>query len=79
MRDTLLVELLTEELPPKSLQNLGHAFAEGICRRLQELGFAEPDARMTPYCSPRRLAVSIENVLAEQAEREVERKGPAVA
>lgn len=79
MRDTLLVELLTEELPPKSLQTLGNRFAEGIGKRLQELGFVEAGAGVTPYSSPRRLAVSIEGVLGQQPEREVERKGPAVA
>ena len=78
MPDTLLVELLTEELPPKSLETLGRRFAEGIVKRLQELGFVTGGA-MTPYCSPRRLAVSIDHVLAEQPERELERKGPAVA
>ena len=38
MQDTLLVELLTEELPPKSLQTLGRRFAEGIVKRLAEAG-----------------------------------------
>jgi glycyl-tRNA synthetase beta chain len=56
--DTLLVELLTEELPPKSLQNLGNRFAEGIGKRLQELGFVEPGASVTPYSSPRRPSAS---------------------
>jgi glycyl-tRNA synthetase beta chain len=78
-RDTLLVELLTEELPPKSLQTLGNRFAEGIFKRLQELGFVASGGAMTAYSSPRRLAVSIDGVLGEQPEREVERKGPAVA
>jgi glycyl-tRNA synthetase beta chain len=79
MRDTLLVELLTEELPPKSLESLGSRFAEGIGKRLQELGFVEAGAGVAAYSSPRRLAVAIEAVLAEQPDREVERKGPAVA
>jgi len=78
-RDTLLVELLTEELPPKSLQNLGNRFAEGICSRLQELGFVAAGSAMTAYSSPRRLAVTIDAVVSEQPEREIERKGPAVA
>jgi glycyl-tRNA synthetase beta chain len=77
--DTLLVEILTEELPPKSLQHLGVRFAEGIGRRLQELAFAEAGASVTPYASPRRLGVVIEGVLGQQPERETERKGPAVA
>jgi len=78
-RDTLLVELRTEELPPKSLQELGNRFAEGISQRLLELGFIDVGATVTPYSSPRRLAVTIEDVLSQQPDREVERKGPAVA
>jgi glycyl-tRNA synthetase beta chain len=79
MPDTLLVELLTEELPPRSLQSLGKRFAEGIAKRLLDLGFVEAGAGVTPYSSPRRLAVTVDGVLGHQPEREVERKGPAVA
>jgi glycyl-tRNA synthetase beta chain len=79
MQAALLIELLTEELPPRSLQELGNRFAEGIFTQLQELGFAQASAAMTPYSSPRRLAVLIDKVTAQQPEREVERKGPAVA
>src|SRR5262245_50605935 len=78
MRDTLLVELLTEELPPKSLQDLGNRFAEGIGRRLLELGFIDAGVTVTAYASPRRRAVTIDDVLGQQADREVERKGPAL-
>jgi glycyl-tRNA synthetase beta chain len=78
VQDALLIELLTEELPPKSLQDLGDRFAAGILARLKELGFAPERAAMTPYASPRRLAVLIDAVLAQQDDRDVERKGPAV-
>jgi glycyl-tRNA synthetase beta chain len=78
MQDALLIELLTEELPPKPLQELGNRFAEGIFARLKELGFAPEASAPTPYASPRRLAVLIDAVLAQQADRDVERKGPAV-
>ncbi len=78
-RDTLLVELLTEELPPKSLQELGNRFAAGIGKRLQELSFVNGGAEVTAYSSPRRLAVTIDDVLGQQPDREVERKGPAVS
>ena len=61
---TLVVELLTEELPPKALQRLGEAFAEGIVAGLGERGFPTPASAVTPYATPRRLAVAITDVLA---------------
>lgn len=79
MQDALLVELLTEELPPKSLHALGTRFAEGIGKRLKEMGFAPSAAQITAYATPRRLAVSIDKVVDMQPGRQVERKGPAVA
>ena len=62
MNQTLLVELLTEELPPKALARLGEAFAAGIVQGLQSRGFLETDAVATAYATPRRLAVSITSV-----------------
>src|SRR6476646_4532610 len=59
MNQTLLVELLTEELPPKALARLGEAFAAGIVNGLQARGFLDDGAVATPYATPRRLAVSI--------------------
>ncbi len=78
MQEALLVELLTEELPPKSLQNLGLRFAEGIGKRVKDLGFAAVNAAITPFATPRRLGVLIDDVINIQPERKVERKGPAV-
>jgi glycyl-tRNA synthetase beta chain len=79
MRDALLIELLTEELPPKSLSALGIRFADAVRRGLEQLGFVDPGAAHTAFATPRRLAVLIADVRSEQPEREVERKGPAVA
>jgi glycyl-tRNA synthetase beta chain len=62
MNQTLLVELLTEELPPKALARLGEAFAAGIVNGLQGRGFLDADAVATAYATPRRLAVSITQV-----------------
>lgn len=62
MNQTLLVELLTEELPPKALAKLGEAFAAGIVNGLKSRDFLESDSVTTSYASPRRLAVSITNV-----------------
>ena len=62
MNQTLLVELLTEELPPKALARLGEAFAAGIVNGLQGRGFLDAGAVATAYATPRRLAVSITQV-----------------
>jgi glycyl-tRNA synthetase beta chain len=60
----LLVELRTEELPPKSLKRLGEAFARELAAGLRERDFLAADSAVTAYATPRRLAVSIANVLA---------------
>jgi glycyl-tRNA synthetase beta chain len=75
----LLIELRTEELPPKALARLMEAFSHGIAEALREKHFLTPESEPQPYATPRRLAVVISNVLAQQADRMIERKGPAVA
>ena len=57
MNPTLLVELLTEELPPKALAKLGAAFANGIATGLKSRDFLDADSSVTAFASPRRLAV----------------------
>jgi glycyl-tRNA synthetase beta chain len=79
MKESLLVEILTEELPPKALARLMEAFSHGLFEGLKEKNFLPPEAEFTPFATPRRLAVLISSVLAKQADRVVERKGPAVA
>ena len=61
---TLLVELLTEELPPKALKRLGEAFAVMLEAGLRARDFLSPDSVATGYATPRRLAVSITQVRA---------------
>ena len=61
---TLLVELRTEELPPKSLKRLGEAFAQGLVTSLREHDFVAADSDVRMFATPRRLAVSIASVLA---------------
>ena len=78
MQDTLLVEIITEELPPKLLQNLSNNFSEGIFNGLDKNFLLTSESKLTAYVTPRRLAVSITSVLDIQAERQVERRGPAV-
>jgi glycyl-tRNA synthetase beta chain len=65
----LLVELLVEELPPKALKALGSAFAEGIASSLRTQGLAASEARITPFATPRRLAVLVDEVTTRAAER----------
>lgn len=79
MNATLLIELQTEELPPKSLQKLSNAFSNGIAAALKAQGFVNDISGMQVYATPRRLAVSIPQVAAIQPPRNIERKGPAVA
>ncbi|OSI06983.1 glycyl-tRNA synthetase subunit beta [Neisseria animaloris] len=79
MTQTLLIELLTEELPPKALNNLGNSLAASIVEGLEKAQLIEGAAEYTAYASPRRLAVQVKNVKAVQADQEVMKKGPAVA
>lgn len=61
----LLVELLVEELPPKSLKKLGDSFAQGIAASLKRQGLVQEDATITPFASPRRLAVHLTRIAAQ--------------
>ncbi|EGV38577.1 glycine--tRNA ligase subunit beta [Neisseria weaveri] len=79
MTQTLLIELLTEELPPKALNNLGNSLAASIVEGLEKEQLIEGTAEYTAYASPRRLAVQVKNVKAAQADRLVVKKGPSVA
>lgn len=74
--DTLLVEIGTEELPPKALKGLSEAFTSGLTELLKSNDFAFGDVR--PFASARRLAVQIKNVAAQQPDKVVEKRGPAV-
>ncbi|WP_028454524.1 glycine--tRNA ligase subunit beta [Chitinilyticum litopenaei] len=79
MADTLLIELFTEELPPKALPKLGAAFSAAIFDELAKLGFVAAGTEHASFASPRRLAVSIPGVLGVQPDQQIEKKGPAVA
>ncbi len=79
MTQTLLIELLTEELPPKALNNLGNHFAAAVAEGLEKAQLVQGDAQYTAYASPRRLAVQVQNVKAVQDDQHVVKKGPAVA
>ena len=75
-QENLLIELGTEELPPKSLRKLAESFASNIEAELNkaELIFE----KVNWLASPRRLAVVVTNLVATQADKIVEKRGPAV-
>jgi len=72
----LLIEIGTEELPPKALNTLCDAFAQGIADGLQDAGVGFSDFQA--YAAPRRLAVVLQGVEAAQPDRAMEKRGPAV-
>ena len=73
----LLIELGTEELPPKALDELAVAFCAGIVDGLKKRGIEFDVDSAHPLWSPRRLAVRIDAVALEQPEQSLERRGPA--
>jgi len=75
---SLLIELGTEELPPKALDELAAAFQRGICDGLAKRGVEAALDLARTFASPRRLAVHIPQVAAQQPEQSIERRGPAV-
>ncbi|WP_116368478.1 glycine--tRNA ligase subunit beta [Parahaliea mediterranea] len=74
LTDTLLVELGTEELPPKNLKTLGLALRDGIVEGLAQRELGHGSVRW--FASPRRLAVLIEGVALQAADKTVEALGP---
>lgn len=79
MKATLLIELRTEELPPKSLAKLGLSFREHMQKSLAEAGYIAPDNVGHWFATPRRLALQFKDCLERQADRMIEKKGPAVS
>jgi glycyl-tRNA synthetase beta chain len=75
----LLVELFVEELPPKALKKLGDAFASVLADQLRAQGLAGPDSVVTPFASPRRLAVHLTQVWRKAADKAVQQKLMPVA
>ena len=74
----LLIELGTEELPPKALDELAAAFCAGVVDGLSKRGVGFSVDSAHPLWSPRRLAVRIDDVQMAQPEQHSERRGPAV-
>ena len=70
----LLLELLTEELPPKALKKLGQSFSEGITQSLKSQGLLSDASVTTSFATPRRLAVHISEVLVKAPDRRAQEK-----
>ena len=75
-RADFLVEIGTEELPPKSLLALAEAFRDGVAAGLDAAGLTHGAA--LAYATPRRLAVLVHRLLDQQPEQRLERRGPPV-
>ncbi len=78
MAETLLIELLTEELPPKSLQKLALAFADALTSDLRQDGFLGAGSATVAFATPRRLAALITEVAPQAPDRENVIKGPSI-
>ncbi|MBL4908869.1 MAG: glycine--tRNA ligase subunit beta [Alteromonadaceae bacterium] len=74
--ETLLIELGTEELPPKALQTLAKTFFAQIKEQLEKAELSFSDIQW--FATPRRLAVSVSDLTHCQADKIVEKRGPAV-
>ena len=75
----LLVELFVEELPPKALKKLGESFAAALAASLKSQGLTGETSVITPYASPRRLAVHVTAVAAKAADKPLQQKLMPVA
>jgi len=75
--NSFLVELGTEELPPKALLTLATAFGDGIVSGLKDAKLTIGEHQV--FAAPRRLAVLVKGVPARQQDQKIQRRGPAVA
>ncbi|VVA49520.1 Glycine--tRNA ligase beta subunit [Serratia ficaria] len=76
-QQTFLVEIGTEELPPKALRSLAESFAANFTAELDNANLEHGEVSW--FAAPRRLALKVANLSAAQADREVEKRGPAIA
>ncbi|MDO6505963.1 glycine--tRNA ligase subunit beta [Colwellia sp. 4_MG-2023] len=74
--ETLLIELGTEELPPKALKTLATAFFDSIKSQLDSHDLAYNDIKW--FATPRRMAVQVFDLVDKQQDKTVEKRGPAV-
>ena len=72
-----LVEIGTEELPPKALKTLATSFADNVEAELNQAGLTF--SKIEWFAAPRRLAVKVLNLATQQPSKEIEKRGPAVS
>ncbi len=72
-----LVEIGTEELPPKALKTLATSFADNVEAELNQAGLTFD--KIEWFAAPRRLAVKVLNLTTQQPSKEIEKRGPAVS
>ncbi|MFH4666231.1 glycine--tRNA ligase subunit beta [Vibrio cidicii] len=77
MAKEFLIELGTEELPPKQLRTLAEAFAANFAAELKAADLAHEGIKW--FATPRRLALKVANLAEGQADKVVEKRGPAIA
>lgn len=75
--ENLLIEVGTEELPPKSLRKLAESFVANFEEELNKAELSYESA--TWYAAPRRLAINVKQLVLAQADKVVEKRGPAIA
>ena len=75
--ETLLVEILTEELPPKSLEALARSFRDSLTHALESAGLRSSESGSRYFATPRRLAVAVSHVRAAAAETRDRVLGPS--
>ena len=77
MIQNFLVEIGTEELPPKALKTLATSFADNVEAELNQAGLSFD--KIEWFAAPRRLAVKVLNLSTQQPSKEIEKRGPAVS
>lgn len=78
-KEDLLLEIGTEELPPRELLTLGQALGAGLSAALMDARLASADTSVRTFAAPRRIAARITGIAARQGAETVVRKGPALA
>ncbi len=77
MSSDCLIEIGTEELPPKALQSLSQSFASQVTQALAGQGMEADTVEV--FATPRRLAMLLRNIPQQQAEQMIEKRGPAIS
>ncbi len=71
-----IIELGTEELPPKALLKLSNAFSDGVVKGLADVGLSAQ--AVESFATPRRLAILLRDIPLQQPDQHIEKRGPAL-